>query len=299
MPKVKTKLKAKDHDGIIDQIVQQLKKLSDEAVQHPKVIREAKSLKGSSKNETLRNCFDYVWQKVPYCDDPKGQEFITAPWALIEGKKNCEDCESMVCLLSSLLRINGFKTREKVLSWKNPKDLRFTHIVLEAYNKRWIILDPTMKQSGFGNTAIPNREKTYEVNMPSLDMVTLSDKPSYKCKCKGKCRRCRGKSSRQFNNSNQPVINVNVGNTSKDKLMQRLGFDKSNRQSVGRLDEVVDSQKNSNADEYMDQLNSENKKVDYKGSHISKPKKKRKVRYGVPEYTITTGGKTYRYNTFI
>ncbi|MCW8966799.1 MAG: transglutaminase-like domain-containing protein, partial [Candidatus Pacearchaeota archaeon] len=156
MKKSTKKIKAKNHDGLIDIIIDKIYQIDSTATKNPVVVKKAKELKGKTKSETIKNCFEYVYKNVKYCDDPAGTEHITSPWLLIEKKKTCEDCESMVLLLSSLLRANGIKTRYKVLSWKNPKDLRFSHIVLEADdNGKWLILDATMKSAGYGHTVTP------------------------------------------------------------------------------------------------------------------------------------------------
>lgn len=177
------------------------------ATKNPIVLKKAKELRKSSDEETIKSCFNYVWQKVTYCDDPRGMEHITSPWLLITGERTCEDCESMVLLLSSLLRLNGIKTRYKVVSWKNPNDLRFTHIVLEALdNKEWLVLDPTMKGAGYKNSVKPNRQKIYRSPVEKLEIKTLSDKP---CRCGNYQSRCRSCNS---NSRNMPAININIGN---------------------------------------------------------------------------------------
>lgn len=224
MKKDKKKITADNHDGLIDIIINKIYEIDALATKHPVVVKKAKSLRGKTKEETIKKCFDYVHNTVSYCDDPAGTEHITSPWLLIQGKKKCEDCESMVLLLSSLLRINGIKTRYKVVSWKDPKDKRFSHIILEADNNgSWLILDPTMKSGGYGKSVTPNRQKIYASPMANLDLVTLSNNPMQTpCKCKGRCNNCR-------RGSKVPPINniINIGNTSTFSNQQDL------RQSLG------------------------------------------------------------------
>jgi hypothetical protein len=218
-------ISSKSHDGLIDIIINKLYQIDKTATKNPVVVGKAKELKGKNKTETIKNCFEYVYKTVTYCDDPRGTEHITSPWLLISGQKTCEDCESMVLLLSSLLRINGIKTRYKVISWKSKVDKRFSHIVLEAEDSnKWIILDPTMKSAGYGHTVTPNRTKTYSSPMPELDLVTLSDNPTAlkKCRCRGRCNSCN-------RNSTPPINNIiNIGNHSnssnKQSLSQILGI---------------------------------------------------------------------------
>lgn len=210
MKKQSKKITAKTHDGLIDIIISKIYEIDSLATKHPVVVKKAKELKGKTTEETIKNCFKYVYQTVRYCDDPVGTEHITSPWLLITKKRKCEDCESMVLLLSSLLRINGVKTRYKVISWKDPDDLRFTHIVLEAQNNgSWIILDPTMKSGGYGKSVTPNRTKIYNSPMAELDLVTLSNNASQsKCRCGSRCNNCRrGASIPPINNI------INIGNT--------------------------------------------------------------------------------------
>jgi len=237
-------IKSKNHDGLIDQIIQEIYRIDQIATDNPVVMKKAEELRGKNKSETIKNCFDYVWKTVSYCDDPKGMEHITSPWLLITGQKKCEDCESMVLLLSSLLRINGIKTRYKVVSWKDKSDLRFTHIVLEAKDgNNWLVLDPTMKSAGFNHSVTPNREKRYRTPMESLELKTLSDKP---CACNSS-RRCG------CNNRSRaiPEININIGNQHSNSnsnsgnvdirqdLLQKLGLMPKDNSIV--VDKVVEA----------------------------------------------------------
>ena len=236
---------AKNHDGLIDQIIREIYSIDQMATNNPIVKKKANELRGSSRSDTIKKCFDYVWKTVSYCDDPKGMEHITSPWILISGQKTCEDCESMVLLISSLLRINGITTRYKVISWKDPKDLRFTHIVLEAKDgNKWVVLDPTMKNAGFNHTVKANRTKLYRSPMPELELKTLSDKP---CACKGSCNRCSGL------RKGMPEININIGNQHSNsqsgsnnidvtqRLLHQLGVKNPNENVV--VDEVLKKDK--------------------------------------------------------
>jgi hypothetical protein len=236
-------IKSNTHDGLIDQIIDKIKSIDRLATDNPVVLKKAKELRGKSDSETLKNCFQYVHRTVAYCDDPAGTEHITSPWLLISGQKTCEDCESMVLLLSSLLRANGIKTQYMVLSWKDPKDLRFSHIVLQAQNGgSWITLDPTMKEAGYGHTVTPNRKKIYGSPMPKLDLITLSDKPN--CKCQGTCNNCRRRPQ------GVPAININIGNSHSannnnktdiaQKLLSQLYGNAPQEEATLDVDKIID-----------------------------------------------------------
>jgi hypothetical protein len=246
MKKSSKKITSSTHDGLIDQIIEKIKSIDRLATDNPVVLKKAKELRGKSESETIKNCFQYVHRTVAYCDDPAGTEHITSPWLLISGQKTCEDCESMVLLLSSLLRANGIKTQYMVLSWKDPKDLRFSHIVLQAKDGgSWITLDPTMKEAGYGHTVTPNRKKIYGSPMPKLDLITLSDKPN--CRCGGSCNNCRRRPS------GTPAININIGNTSShsannnnktditQRLLSQLTGKAPKEETMLEIDKIIDN----------------------------------------------------------
>lgn len=143
----------------------------------PRTLALARSLKVNGNDvASVKAAYDWVCKNVSYISDEKlarefgldpDTEFVTAPIAIITGKRNKEDCDGMVCVLCCLLKAMGFKTWVRVVAWRRP-EFTHTNAVCWVPSKNFgIALDPVMYSSGkngFGNQQPANfREKLYAV----------------------------------------------------------------------------------------------------------------------------------------
>lgn len=235
-------------DCFTDTIVKAMWRLSNRDSKNPVIIKRAKSLKGKTLNESIRNIFNYTVRKVPYVSDPDGYEEITAPIHLEQGTKTDKygnkvdggDCDCQVTFITSLLSAIGIKSRIITLAWRREE---FTHVILEAFDgKKWIILDPTKGFAGFGKT-IPKSEdlvkrRIKKYGNPMTDIVTLEDcgcrsnSNLSDCGCKGRCGGKGGCGKGRPKNYNNNVTNVNIGNDIAESL--NLKLDHRNNQSSGK-----------------------------------------------------------------
>lgn len=228
----------KNHDQVIDTIVSKMWKLINRDYQDPIITNLAKTLKGNTTEQTIRNVYNWVVKNVPYKNDPDGMERLTAPIHFVQRNQIGGDCDDMVMILSALLNALGIKTRIKVISWRKKE---FTHVVLEVYNgSKWFELDATMGMGGYDvkrmktgklqdkNPLTINRDKVY-MNPVRLKVQTLEDNPDiYKqaglsgccgggvsdnylsdCKCGGRCNKCRKNKPENQNINVNPIL---IGN---------------------------------------------------------------------------------------
>lgn len=170
-----------DGDLGIDQTVAEMWRLVNRDVNNENIKKLVSELKKENKEQTAKNIFNYVWKNHKYKQDPIDAEQITAPLQMINGENPNEDCDGLVTLLVCLLLAAGIEARIKVIAWRRYE---FTHVVAEAkINGNWIILDPTFKSVGWGNTHKIIRFKNYENPMGKL--ITLEDAPNCCKKRKG------------------------------------------------------------------------------------------------------------------
>lgn len=199
-----------DHVKIIDEIVKRMFNFINRDRLDEIVISKAKTLQGSTPDETIKNVFDFVKKNVPYKSDPNDRERLTAPIHFIQRNQIGGDCDDMVMLINALLESVGIRTKIKVVAWRRKE---FTHVVSEAYNgNRWIELDATMNgNSGYDvkfrmPQGIPKvKYKLYENPKMEMKIETLSDKiPS-----SSGCSNCKKKAT----NENINVNIIPIGNS--------------------------------------------------------------------------------------
>lgn len=230
-------------DCFTDHIVKKMWELSNRDSKAVSIKKRARSLTANSNKQTIRNIYRYVIDKVPYKSDPKGMEYIVAPIHLEEGRRYGGDCDCMVTLMTSLLTAAGVPSRIVTIAWRKPQ---YTHVVLEAkQNGKWIILDPTRAENGYGRTVAKNKIRRTKKYENPMDIVSLEDniKALSDCGCgnhstlndcggKCGCRKCRSKNRAKNNNVN--TNNVIIGN----EFLHRLGI--SGGQQQPRQNRIID-----------------------------------------------------------
>ena len=134
----------------------------------PLIQRLVISLQGRNDLETIKNIFNWVWRNVRYKPDPSDYEMVTSPIHYVNGNRDTGDCDCMTTLLVCLLEASGFDSAIKVIAWR---EYSYTHVFAEVwYNNDWQILDPTLKQNGFGRQ---DKEIIREKRKTKKDMAKL------------------------------------------------------------------------------------------------------------------------------
>lgn len=186
-------------DSAIDKTVRKMWQLINRDVKNPDVLSKAKSLQGKSKEQTVKNIFDYVVNTFQYRSDPEGIEHFTAPVHLINKKFSKHlDCDDMVGILCALLTASKIPCRIKVIAWRRHD---FTHVIAEAkYNGSWLDLDAVQGANGFGHTVEKIIRKKIYRNPNMGKLITLEDGPC--CRTRNSGRGGRG------DNINHNVISI-------------------------------------------------------------------------------------------
>jgi hypothetical protein len=187
-------------------------------------------LERETEIETIKSIYDWVWKNIRYENDPPDMEQITTPIHFVNGNKRGGDCDCMTTLLICLLETAGFEVAITVIAWREDY---YTHVFAEVFfNNSWFILDPTLKQGGFGeqDKQIKRYKRITKDDMAKLRV--LADGESGKIKriphtqqkrnCNG---RCNGYDDANKNTNN---ISINFG-TSVENSHNRAEYDeKSN-----------------------------------------------------------------------
>jgi hypothetical protein len=176
-------------------------------VDEPLVKDLVSSLKGSNKLETIRNIYDWVWQNVSYKLDPVGYEMITSPIHFVNGNRTTGDCDCMTTLLVCMLESCGFDCGITVISWRVPE---YTHVFAEViYNNKWFILDPTLKENGFGfqDKKIKRYRRITKKDMAKLQVLADGSAETSRRLFRNRSR-CYGNDDWNRNSNN---ININFG----------------------------------------------------------------------------------------
>ena len=105
--------------------------------------------------------------------DPPDRELITAPIHFVNGNKRSGDCDCMTTLLVCLLETAGFESAITVIAWRVDD---YTHVFAEVrYDGEWFVLDPTLKENGFGSQDKKiRRYKRLTKNSKEVDMQKLT-----------------------------------------------------------------------------------------------------------------------------
>jgi hypothetical protein len=140
--------KISDGDAGIYETVDYMWNYALRDVSEPLVKKLVRSLQGKNSISTIKNIYDWVWKNVEYKLDPPDREMITAPIHFVNGNSKTGDCDCMTTLLVCLLESAGFDCAITVIAWRVRE---YTHVFAEVWhNNSWHILDPTLKNAGFG-----------------------------------------------------------------------------------------------------------------------------------------------------
>jgi hypothetical protein len=211
---------------------------------YPLIVKsKAKSLKGKTEYETVKNVYNYVADLIEYKRDDDDLQTVTAPSHLISGARKQAECKNMSILLVALL--TELDIYSEIVAVRHPGSERadgivtYTHVIVFAYPKdsdskpKKIILDATMKS--IGKTVKILDQRIYKNKI--MPVAILNDNVGARCRSNCKCGGKRKQCGCNRNNGRGDVINnINIGNTKDSHNLQTF---KSKSQSRSRRTPVA------------------------------------------------------------
>lgn len=155
-------------DKGIRETVRHMIRLTRRDMKNPKILAQARKLRGSNDEQTILNTFQYVIDNYPYRHDPEEHEMISAPVRILEGlpRDAGQDCDDLSVILAALLKANGYQVWFKIIDWKKTGE-GFTHVYTLVHVPtidKVIPLDAVMKMKGFGYEKAPvNRSEVFKI----------------------------------------------------------------------------------------------------------------------------------------
>lgn len=136
-----------------------------------------------------RKCYDFCATKIKYAYDPVNVELIEAPERILESK--IADCDSICVLLASMCENIGLPCKFVTIKADPANPNEFSHVYTmvgipqkNGKPRKWIAMDPTMPQKGFGwepPPAFPRKEWPASTDpLPkdgNADMMGLGEGP--------------------------------------------------------------------------------------------------------------------------
>lgn len=111
--------------------------------------------------------FEFLQDKTRYANDPRGIEYIQTPEYVLKhielGMRPSLDCDDYTVTGLSLLRSIGYKTRIKIVGFRNNN--RFSHVYgMVKIDGKWVAFDCVRKDWSIG-TESPNIKRVMMVNV--------------------------------------------------------------------------------------------------------------------------------------
>jgi hypothetical protein len=169
-------VKSSGADAVKDTVPLMIDKINRTAWQVEKL---AAYLQGKSREETVRNNWNFIFDHIQYVKDPDGEEQVRSPRRLIyDGKGDC-DCFS-VCL-GALLKQQNIPFKIRVAAYGKSKDFSHVYIVAPKSGNTigdrntYYVVDPVVHkfnyEAGVDDTtrdALTNK-KDFSMKLTSLD----------------------------------------------------------------------------------------------------------------------------------
>jgi hypothetical protein len=155
----------RDGDSGVEQTIDLMRRLIDDAVKDPVVNRtaieilKAAGVPSFDREAKLRTLYDFcTWPNFLYVEDPVGpfgpKETVRTVRDLL--KIRAGDCDCTVTLLAALAGTIGIPTRAVTIAADPQSPREFSHIYLEGEisPSRWIAMDPARPGSYFGSAPL-------------------------------------------------------------------------------------------------------------------------------------------------
>jgi hypothetical protein len=142
-------------DAGVEQTINQMRVLADEALHDPSIIRLATDIVRSAPAfddvAEARALYDWVHSNIRFTKDPINKEKLYPPAELL--KIRAGDCDDISMLLGVLLMAVGYPARLVTVAVPGQAD-QFSHVYIEgevpAGSGQWLPMDPARYDSEFG-----------------------------------------------------------------------------------------------------------------------------------------------------
>jgi Transglutaminase-like superfamily len=140
-------------DAGVEQTIQQIRGLVDEALRDPQIIRTAtdivRGVPAFDDYAEARALYDWVHRNIRFTKDPVNKEKLYPPAELL--KIRAGDCDDISMLLGTFLMAVGYPARLVTVAAVESAPDQFSHVYVEGQiNGAWIPMDPARYDSEFG-----------------------------------------------------------------------------------------------------------------------------------------------------
>jgi hypothetical protein len=143
-------------DAGVEQTVDQMRNLVDEALRDPSIIRLAtdivRRVPAFDDYAEANALYDWVRQNIRFTKDPVNKEKLYPPAELLEIRAG--DCDDISMLLGTLLMAVGYPARLMTVAATPGSPEQFSHVYIEgevpAGSGQWLPMDPARFDSQFG-----------------------------------------------------------------------------------------------------------------------------------------------------
>lgn len=129
----------------------------------------AQALKGSSRYETVKNIYDFIFSHIQYELDPSGSETVRSLRRLIADKKG--DCDCFASGIANLLLNLNIPFAFRVAAYNGSSDYSHIYIVVpksgSSLASGYYTIDPVVHR--FNYEASFTKKKDFAMNLKSLD----------------------------------------------------------------------------------------------------------------------------------
>jgi hypothetical protein len=129
----------------------------------------AQALKGSSRYETVKNIYDFIFDHIQYELDPPGSETVRSLRRLVADKKG--DCDCFASAIANLLTNLNIPFAFRIAAYKGSSDYSHIYIVVPKsgndLSNGYYTIDPVVHRF---NYEVPfTTKKDFGMNLKSLD----------------------------------------------------------------------------------------------------------------------------------
>jgi hypothetical protein len=129
----------------------------------------AQALKGSSRYETVKNIYDFIFNHIQYELDPPGSETVRSLRRLVADKKG--DCDCFASAIANLLTNLNIPFAFRIAAYQNSSDYSHIYIVVpksgNSLSNGYYTIDPVVHRF---NYEVPfTTKKDFGMNLKSLD----------------------------------------------------------------------------------------------------------------------------------
>lgn len=129
----------------------------------------AKALKGSTRYQTVKNIYDFIFDHIQYELDPQGSETVRSIRRLIADKKG--DCDCFASAIANLLLNLNIPFAFRIAAYKGSEDYSHIYIIVpksgNSLSNGYYTIDPVVHQF---NYEVPfTSKKDFGMELKSLD----------------------------------------------------------------------------------------------------------------------------------